>query len=96
MTDTDSGSLEFIIIAEDLCDCGEQEMRDILLRIFLDNDIQHRNSSLSSIREMKLYVNRLVSMNSTTSCMESSAPSASIQRSTSNSTEDITKPKRKK
>ena len=96
MTDTDSGSLEFIIIAEDLCDCGEQEMRDILLRIFLDNDIQHRNSSLSSIREMKLYVNRLVSMNLTTSCMESSAPSASIQRSTSNSTEYITKPKRKK
>ena len=86
MTDTDSGSLEFIIIAEDLCDCGDQEMRDILLRIFLDNDIQHRNSSLSSIREMKLYVNRLVSMNLTTSRMESSAPSASIQRSTSNST----------
>ena len=95
MTDTDSGSLEFIIIAEDLCDCGEQE-RDILLRIFLDNDIQHRNSSISSIREMKLYVNRLVSMNLTTSCMESSASSASIQRSTSNSTEYITKPKRKK
>ena len=42
MTDTDSGSLEFIVIAEETCDCGEREMRDILLRIFLDNDIQCR------------------------------------------------------
>ena len=42
MTDADSGPLEFITIAEDSCDCGEPEMRDILLRNFLDNDIQHR------------------------------------------------------
>ena len=42
MTNTDSGSLEFIVIAEDSCDCGEREMRGILLRIFLDKDIQHR------------------------------------------------------
>ena len=42
MTDTDAGSLKFIVIVEDPCDCGEQETRDILLRIFLDNDIQHR------------------------------------------------------
>ena len=42
ITGTDSSSLEFIVIAEDSCDCGEREMRDILLRIFLDNNIQHR------------------------------------------------------
>ena len=42
MTDTDSGSLEFIVIAENSCDCGEREMRDILLRIFLNNNIQHK------------------------------------------------------
>ena len=42
MTDTDLGSLEFVVIAEDSCDCGEREMRDILLIIFLENDIQHR------------------------------------------------------
>ena len=44
MTDTDSGSLEFIIVAiyRNSCDCREQEMRDILLWIFLDNDIQQR------------------------------------------------------
>ena len=47
MTDTDSGSLEFIIIAEDSCDCGEREMRDILLKIFLDNDI-HKRLDLSN------------------------------------------------
>ena len=42
MTNTDSDSLDFIVIAEDSCDCGEREMRGILLRIFLDKDIQHR------------------------------------------------------
>ena len=47
MTDTDSGSLEFIIFAEDSCDCGEREMRDILLKIFLDNDI-HKRLDLSN------------------------------------------------
>ena len=42
MTDTDSGLLEFLVIAEETCDCGKREMRDILLRIFLDNDIRKR------------------------------------------------------
>ena len=42
MTNTDLGSFEFMVITEDSCDCGEREMRDILLRIFLDNNIQHR------------------------------------------------------
>ena len=42
MTNTDLGSLEFMVIAEDSCDCGEREMRDILFRIFLDNSMQHR------------------------------------------------------
>ena len=39
MTDTNSASLEFVVIAKDSCDCGEREMRDVLLRIFLENDI---------------------------------------------------------
>ena len=47
MTDTDSGSLEFIITAEDSCDCGEREMRDSLLKISLDNDI-HKRLDLSN------------------------------------------------
>ena len=47
ITDTDSGSLEFIIIAEDSCNCGERKMKDILLKIFLDNDI-HKRLNLSN------------------------------------------------
>ena len=47
MTATDSRSLEFVIIAEDSCDCGEREMRDILLKIFLDNNI-HKRLDLSN------------------------------------------------
>ena len=47
MTDTDSGSLEFLVIAAETCDCGEREMCDILLIIFLDNDI-HKRLDLSS------------------------------------------------
>ena len=47
MTDTDSGSLEFIIIAEDFCNRGEREKRAILLKIFLDNDI-HKRLDLSN------------------------------------------------
>ena len=31
MIDTDSSSLEFVVIAEDSCDSGKQEIRDILL-----------------------------------------------------------------
>ena len=42
MTDTDSGSLEFIVISEDSCDCGEREVSNVLLRIFLDNEIYLR------------------------------------------------------
>ena len=40
-TDTDSGSLEFVVVAEDSCNCVKREIRDVLLRIFLENDIQH-------------------------------------------------------
>ena len=39
MTDTDSASLEFVVIAKDSCDCGERKMTDLLLRIFLENNI---------------------------------------------------------
>ena len=42
MTDTDPASLEFTVIAEDTCDCGEREMRDIRIQIFLENDIHSR------------------------------------------------------
>ena len=39
MTDTDSASLEFIVITEDTYDCGERQMRDILIKVFLENNI---------------------------------------------------------
>ena len=42
MTDTDSASLEFVVITEDICDCGERQMRDILIQIFLEKDIHSR------------------------------------------------------
>ena len=42
MTDTDSALLEFVVITEDTCDCGERQMRDILIQIFLENDIPSR------------------------------------------------------
>ena len=32
-------SLEFVVTGEESCDCGEREMSDILLTIFLDNGI---------------------------------------------------------
>ena len=51
MIDTDSSSLEFVVIAEDSCDSGKQEIRDILLRIFLENDIQHRLDLLGEFFE---------------------------------------------
>ena len=52
MTDTDSGSLKFIVIAEDSRDCGEKEMRDVLLRIFLDNEIRLRLDLSSEFFDM--------------------------------------------
>ena len=42
MTDTDLGSLKLIVIDKDSGDCGQQEMRDIFLRIFLEHNIQYR------------------------------------------------------
>ena len=47
MTDTDSTSLEFIVVADKTCDLGEREMREVLLKIFLDNHI-HKRLDLSS------------------------------------------------
>ena len=52
MTDPDSASLKFIVIADKTmshvtCDLGEREMREVLLKIFLDNDI-HKMLDLSS------------------------------------------------
>ena len=42
MTDADSTSLEFIVVADKTCDLGEREMREVLLQMFLDNDIPKR------------------------------------------------------
>ena len=39
MTDTNLASLEFIVIVKDSYDCGEREMRYVLLRLFLENNI---------------------------------------------------------
>ena len=42
MKDTDSCSLEIILIPADSYDCCETEIRDVLLRIFLDSKIHLR------------------------------------------------------
>ena len=42
MTDTYSALLEFIVLPEKKCDLGERKMREVLLKIFLDNDIDKR------------------------------------------------------
>ena len=42
MTDTDSASLQFTVIADKTCDVGERELRNVLLKVFLDNDIHKR------------------------------------------------------
>ena len=42
-----STSLEFIVVADKTCDLGETEMREVLLKIILDNDI-HKRLDLSS------------------------------------------------
>ena len=47
MTDTDSASLQFTVIADKTCDVGERELRNVLLKVFLDNDI-HKRLELSS------------------------------------------------
>ena len=47
LTDADSASVEFIVVAEKTCDLCETKMREILLKIFLDNDI-HKRLDLSS------------------------------------------------
>ena len=47
MTDTDSASLQFIVIADKTHDLGERELRNVLLKVFLDNDI-HKRLDLSS------------------------------------------------
>ena len=67
MTDTDSASLEFIVIADKKCDLGEREVREVLLKIFLDNDI-HKRLDLSAefFRKAKVLGNRLDCTNSKT------------------------------
>ena len=66
MTDTDSRSLEFIIIAEDSCDSREREMRDILLKMFLDNDTHKRldlcNEFLEQFDQRNLAVRKQVGL----------------------------------
>ena len=42
-----SALLEFIVVADKTCDLGEREMREVLLKIFLDNQI-HKRLDLSS------------------------------------------------
>ena len=42
MTDMDSALLEFIVIADKMCDLGEREMIEVLLKIFFDDNIHKR------------------------------------------------------
>ena len=46
-TDTDSASLEFIVVADNMCDLGGREMRQVLWKIFL-YDYIHKRLDLSS------------------------------------------------
>ena len=45
MTDTDSASLMFIIITDKSCDSGEREVRNVMLKVFLENNIYDRLDS---------------------------------------------------
>ena len=45
MTDTDSPSLMFIIIADKSCDLGERKMRNVMLKVFLEKEICNRLDS---------------------------------------------------
>ena len=47
MTDTDSASLQFTVIADKTCDVEERELRNVFLKVFLDIDI-HKRLELSS------------------------------------------------
>ena len=47
MTGTDSALFEFIVIADKTCDLSKREMREIFLKIFLDNNM-HCRLDLSS------------------------------------------------
>ena len=42
MTNTDSASLMFIIMADKSCDLGEREMRNVMLKFFLENENYNR------------------------------------------------------
>ena len=42
MTDTDSASLMLAIIADKSCNSDEREMREVMLKVFLENDIYYR------------------------------------------------------
>ena len=45
MTDTDSASLLFVIIMDKSCNLGVREMREVMLKLFLENDIYYRTDS---------------------------------------------------
>ena len=45
MTDIDSASLMFIIITDKSCDSGEREVRNVMLKVFLENNIYDRLDS---------------------------------------------------
>ena len=55
MTDTDSASFMFIIIADQNCNVGERATREITLKILLENDIYDRldksTNTLNSLTE---------------------------------------------
>ena len=49
MTDMDFASLKFIVIADKACDLDERGMREVLLKIFLDNNIPKRLNLSSNV-----------------------------------------------
>ena len=83
MTDTDSASLESVVITEDTCDCGQRQMRDILIQIFLENNIHSRLDLSGEFfewleKKMKQFENKSVCTSSKISSIESSVLFASI------------------
>ena len=88
MTDTDSASLQFTVIADKTCDVGERELRNVFLKVFLDIDI-HKRLELSSeyfeqFNKRNVSIRKQVFTNSRILSMGLSLVFASVRRNISN------------
>ena len=83
MTDTNSASLQFIVTADKTCDLRERELRNVLLKVFFDNDI-HNRLDLSSEYFEQFNKSNVSFRNSRILSMELSELFALIRRNISN------------